>query len=965
MTTNILRGTRKAILGSCAAAALLAGGVVQAQTTTATIRGTVEAGGTPAANADIVATNLQNGATSRVRSDANGEYVLVGVEPGSYRVVATSNGKSSTQLVSVQIGQAASLDIALGGAAPNASEGGGSRVGELVVVARPLKETRTSEVATNVTAQQIEDLPQNSRNFLNFAGLVAGIQTPTDPNQKTFASGGQPANQTNVFIDGASLKNNILQGGLVGQDSSRGNPFSQEAIGEFRVLVQNFKAEYEQGGTSIVTAVTKSGTNEFHGSVYGFYTNKDLTAEEYFAAQRGDPKQSYSREQYGATLSGPIIKNRLFFFFNYEGNHENGNQSVSFSPTFADVTPTHPGFSQYNGTFSKPFDEKVYFGKLTLLPTDQDRVDLSYSHRHDSEIIGFGGQTSYDTRQTRDNTVQDILLNWKHHGAGWLNELIVDYGTYTFNPKPVKLGLINQNYFGIGDIGGATELQDKYQREITIKDDVTFSNIDFYGRHVVKLGGKITFLHEKVQENSSGNPEYDYDPNQPGGYLIPFQARYSPTGKIAQLDNTQIGVFIQDDWDVTGRLQINAGLRWDYESNAYNKNFILPADQASYINYLIGQPGINNLNSNFIATGHSRSPETDEFQPRLGFSYDFSRDNDQSWVLFGGAGRYYDRTPLDNPIQEAFHSQFPYYTFQFAPTPTPGKITFNPSYLTVAGLQSLIAGSNQGSGELDLINNNTKAPYSDQFSLGVRHKFGAWTASVTGSRVLGYRQFTWVWANRLPIPNSFSLITEPGVPYGVVLTNTYKNYYSTGVYVSIDKPYTESSGWGIGIAYTYLDAHKQGGDAYSLDYTSPSIYPDDATAEKHHIVVNGTVKLPFQFKLSTLITLGSGQPFNANQTFDYQNFSSPTTGIHLGAAYPTGSPFLFTRFAYRDVDLSLSRDFRIYGSHTIQLRADVFNVFNFHNFGSFVDYAKDSHFGEPTATTGFPRSAQFSARYSF
>jgi long-subunit fatty acid transport protein len=223
--------------------------------------------------------------------------------------------------------------------------------------------------------------------------------------------------------------------------------------------------------------------------------------------------------------------------------------------------------------------------------------------------------------------------------------------------------------------------------------------------------------------------------------------------------------------------------------------------------------------------------------------------------------------------------------------------------------------------------------------------------------VLGYNQFTWIWANRLTIPNSFTLITEPGVPYGVVLTNTTKKYYSTAVLVSIDKPYTEASGWGVGIAYTFQDAHKQGGDAYSLDYVSPSVYPDDNTSEKHHFVVNGTVRLPWAFHLSGLLTLGSGLPYNANQTFDFLASSSPTTGIHLGAAYPGG-------IAYKDLDLSLSRDFGTYFGK-VQLRFDVFNVFNWTNYSCFTDFARDPNFGHPNCTTGLPRSAQVGLRYSF
>ena len=120
---------------------------------------------------------------------------------------------------------------------------------------------RTSEASTNVTTQQIENLPQDDRNFLNFATLAPGIRLSTDPQRKVISSDAQPAEQTNVFIDGVSFKNDVLQGGLVGQDSSRGNPFPQNAVQEFRVVTQNYSAQYDKAASAIITAVTKSGGN--------------------------------------------------------------------------------------------------------------------------------------------------------------------------------------------------------------------------------------------------------------------------------------------------------------------------------------------------------------------------------------------------------------------------------------------------------------------------------------------------------------------------------------------------------------------------------------------------------------------------------------------------------------------------------------------------------------------------------
>jgi hypothetical protein len=928
---------------ACALASCLAmTASVQAQTTTASIRGQVTANAAPSANAQIVATNVANGAIRRTQVGADGRYVLVGLQPGSYRIDAVVGGQTvSSQTVTVQIGQAATLDVPVGGVAATPEA---TTLGTIQVIGRQLIETKTSEVAANVTRLQIQALPQNSRNFLNFAGLAAGVTTPVDPDAKSFSAAGQPPNQTNVFIDGANLKNDILQGGLVGQDSTKGNPFSQEAIQEFRVLVQNYKAEYEQAGTATITAITKSGTNDFHGSVYDFLQTKGMRESDSFHKQRHDPKPDYRRQQFGATLGGPIVKDKLFFFLNYEGNREDGSQNVNFS---------NPAFAKYNGDFPRPFHEDVWFGKLTWLATENDTIDLSATRRRDSEVIGFGGTTSYESRQLRDNRVDDYLLKWQHAGTGWLNELLIDNGKYSFGPQSANPNLVSQNFFGAGLIGGASSFQDKRQRSTTVRDDVTFNNLQWHGNHVVKMGAKFARYNLDLNEKNNGNPAYNYDLNRPTGFDIPFEAFYTPNGLTANVKNDQIGFYVQDDWDFTKRLQLNLGLRWDYESDPYNKNYVTPQDNIDVINFL-------GLSSDYISTGNNRHPDKGMFQPRFGFSYDFSHANDQSWVLFGGAGRYYDRSPLDNPIQEAFHSEFPAYHFLFSRDGSlvngQPSVVWNPIYLTPAGLQQLINGSGTHTNEIDLLNNNTKSPYSDQFSLGLRHSMGDWVASATLSRVLGYRQFTWLWGNRLANGNFINPLPHN---LGPVLTSGTKNYSSSGLFLTLDKPYTNDSGWGAGLAYTYLDARKQGGDAYSLDYLTPNLYPDNHVGAKQRLVLNGIVRLPWDMRLTGLGTFATGDPYNVFYNFDFNGGPQgpgPTRGIHLGGGYGG---------AYTTVDLSLSKDIKFGASQALQLRIDAFNIFGWENLGCYEGYVPSSNFSRPNCTVGVQRSYQVGLRYSF
>src|SRR5207253_9933585 len=132
------------------------------------------------------------------------------------------------------------------------------------------------------------------------------------------SSGATDATAINVFVDGVSLKQNVIECGLVGQDSSRGNPFPQMALSGFRLITQNYKAEYEQAGGAAVVATTKSGGNDFHGEVLTTGQNQYLMEQDYFALKRGEPPVDLGRAQLGAALGGHIVKDKLHFFATYE-----------------------------------------------------------------------------------------------------------------------------------------------------------------------------------------------------------------------------------------------------------------------------------------------------------------------------------------------------------------------------------------------------------------------------------------------------------------------------------------------------------------------------------------------------------------------------------------------------------------------------------------------------------------------
>ncbi|HXM69561.1 MAG TPA: carboxypeptidase-like regulatory domain-containing protein, partial [Thermoanaerobaculia bacterium] len=251
--------------------AVLAGALAvsaAAQTSTATIRGKVtNEQGAVLGGSTIQATGTQSGFHQSVTAGADGSFQLGGLTPGEYNITVTAPGfEARSETVKVLIGQNLSVVFVM---TPT------QVLNESITVSgETLIEMKSPEAATNVTTQQIENLPQDDRNFLNFAALAPGVRISTDPLNKTIAGDAQPAEQTNVYIDGISQKNDVLLGGLVGQNSSRGNPFPQNAVQEFRVVTQNYSAQYEKASSVIISAVTKSGGNDFHGQAFDYYQPK-------------------------------------------------------------------------------------------------------------------------------------------------------------------------------------------------------------------------------------------------------------------------------------------------------------------------------------------------------------------------------------------------------------------------------------------------------------------------------------------------------------------------------------------------------------------------------------------------------------------------------------------------------------------------------------------------------------------
>lgn len=923
MTNTLRQAARAALL----ATAMLAAAPAMAQNATSTIRG--DARSNPAATPGTVVTavNVGTNETFRTTVGSGGTFSLNGLRPGTYDV---RFGSAEPQRVTVGIGETASLDP------PTASNAvAPSRAGEIVVTGRRLVEVKTSEIATNVSQEQIRSLPQTDRNFLSFARLAPGVNYIDSETNKGVQSGASTRSGVNVFIDGVSLKNQILDGGIAGQQDSRGNPFGQLAVQEFRVLTQNYKAEYEQADAAVITAVTKSGTNKFHGEAFAQYTDKHLAEQDYFSKRDGAPRPAFKRTQYGLALGGPIIQDRLFFFGTYEANR----QDRAFNVRLGNRSSANLAqFGQFEGSFVSPFRGKFYFGKLTFVPNSANTVDLSYSKRKESDVQGFGGQTAFTAAENKKNTVDTFNAKWSMRGDNFVNQLDANYVKYIYNPTALNPDQPTLEYQGVVTIGGKDATQNLKQKGILIRDDLTYSG---FSGHSIKIGAKFAAQKYDFTKNFQVQPHYVFRMDNRGtttttddlDFSFPAEARLGLGNPRIKARNSQIGLYAQDDWAVSNKLELNLGLRWDYESNMFNNKYVTPANAAAALRSLPRTAYFNP--DNYITNGHNRKPYLGMFQPRLGFSYDIS--GDRSTVIFGGYGRYFDRNVFNNTLDEQFRLQYTIGNFFFSRDGQPRNgnptVVFNPSYLTREGLLALQATAQTGLPELFAVPNNARPPRTDQFSFGVRHRFGQWVASATGSYIKGVNGYTTLFATRNPDGSCCNTATARSFGYGNVLIgyNGLSTRYKA-LYLTLDKPYTRRSGWGFNAAYTLSKGEQNGNDLFSLDKPTPDLYGYRPRTgdERHKLVLSGMVDLPAGFRLSTLSQFGSGaayQVFDARAGFDIGQ-------TRIISQYP-GKNCAGKLLAYCEVNFTLENNIKVVRGATLNVAVDFLNVFNNRNFTGF------------------------------
>jgi outer membrane receptor for ferrienterochelin and colicin len=977
--TNLMRASLRAAL----ATTILAGGALAlampaAAQTTSTIQGHVDGA---AAGATVVLTDTNTGHQDTVPVDANGNYVLVGVPPSTYRV---ASGDKSV-IVAVPLGQAVTADLI---ATPENTK-------DIVVTGSRARDVKTPAISTNISRFQLENLPNGDRNFLNFAALAPGVtvEAPTlGGKARRVQAGGVNSDNTNTFIDGISIKNLVNHGGTLGQNLSSGNPFPASAVDQFDVQTQNFKAEFEQAGSAVISSVTKTGGNSFHGELFGEWQPKAFISENFDDRPGGrnnatrpyKQKPDFDTKYYGGNLGGPIIKDKLTFFVDFEGTKKTfGSNDINVypnglsSPNAAALAYAQSAQSKYNGSFAADFNEKLYFGKLTFFATSADTVNVSAFIRNESNLQINGRETTTEASTRNRNDEHRYQLTWTHRGANWLNEFIfardaaangaipntsgssyvvVDAGlscdpnTHVCTPNNPNVGSSR-----VLALGGTNFTQDDHQYQTLFKDNVTF----FGGAHTVKAGVKVNLTKLQRLEDNNGQGTFFYNGNTFTGIAssTPYAASIN-TAAVSPVtaNNTEIGGFIQDDWKPDEHWQVSAGLRWDYESNSRNEKFVTPANIAAAIRAYPGWKAAGINPDDYISTGSNRKPFTGAFQPRLGISYDVKGDRDLVFTI--GGGRYYNRSLfIDSALETIKDVYESVVTINTPPNCTLGTARCVATIPTdVSALRALAA--MQG-GEVHLMNNNTKVPYSDQFSFGVRKRLGKINTSISFSYIKSHNIYQEVVGNRNPDgsynPGGNPVFTYDGnvyaggifFPSGALSTAPLPGFGSifignsdgeatyAALYLQADKPYTEESGWGFSTTLTISSARSNDsrnganiGDPFNFD--APTIgaqgWGRSSGLERWRFVGTGTVRLPLDIRATTFLTVSSGPYYG---------------GVLCGIPAPAVDGCYTTNFGiykpggigYANIDFNFSKTFKMpwAKSHELTVYIQALNAFDMVN----------------------------------
>lgn len=970
----------------------------QSQATAGLVQGTVtDRTGGVLPGVTITAKNLSTGLTHTVVSDDKGLY-RAPLPVGEYELTAELPGFATLKRsgIKLTVGQMLTLDLVLTVAGTEQ---------EITVTGEvPVVETTRTNVSSTVNDLAVANLPVNGRNFIDFVLLTPGVTR--DPRLGDISFGGQRGTLNSLQIDGAD-NNNTFFGQALGRTGSGRAPyqFSQDAVREFQVNTNSYSAEFGRAGGAVINVVTKSGTNDFHGTGFWFYRDKSLNANQFFNNANNRPKPPFHINQFGGNVGGPIVKDKAFFFFDYDGQRQTLPNEVRILRGLPTDPLSQQGLSLLlprAGNYTRTFDQDVYLIKGDWQISPKNNFSARYNHQ---KFIGGNLENSGATsalEHTGNSNVKTDTLTFSL--ASTLTHKLLNEARFQF-ARDKEPGLANSDdpeaeIRQAGEVVLVIGRNFFSPRETTIRRYQVIDNVSYLtGQHGLKFGVDVN--RDRIKNFFPGQfgGQYffsslaQFATGRPDRYVQAF-AGEGTTGPLTSPNNREVAAFVQDDWRVTSRLTLNLGLRYDIQ--------------------IIKNPPVFNPDPGLALLGVRTdriNRDKNNFGPRFGFAWNPLQSN--RLVIRGGYGFFYGRTPsimaaqvhsqnaINVRVLEFRGASVPTYPQRFATPPVGGQSTppsifvFSPDYVNPY--------VQQGSFGLEyqlLPNLSVSASY-----LAVKGTHLQRTRNInlrppvlTQIELLGEGFGTFF---RFPTPReilpNFGRIsqfesTANSIYHGlaVQLNKRFSNHFQLLLSYTVSKAIDDVPDATSVVAFSSGDDAKQVQNPLNLrDDRARSI-----TNVPQRLAVSGLWEIPYAhaianpfvrtildgWTLSGIFTAQSGPPYSALVNADLNNDTNRVTDRVPGFGRNT-----FRGFKFISLDSRVTRDLRLTERFKVQFIFEAFNLLNRPNFvtidsGPFIGlrstrYAlatvggrqvlqRQTNFGEPRDTFD-PRIIQLAAKIIF
>jgi len=965
-----------------------AGLYAQSEVGGATLNGTItDPSGAAVAGAKVTAVDQGTGFARPAVSNDAGLYSLVRLPVGTYTLTVEQKGFQITKRtdIALGVGAVATVDVRL---AIGASQEVVSVTAEVPVV-----ETTRSQTSNVVNEKSVANLPINGRNFLDIAVSAPGVVR--DPRGGDLSFAGQRGTFNSVLVDGAD-GNNLFFGQSTGRAGTR-NPysFSQDSVQEFQINNSGYNAETGRAGAGVINVVTKSGTNDLHGGGFWFYRDKAMNANTFINNSRRIVKQPYHYNQFGGNVGGPVRKNKIFFFFDYDGQRNTSPNAV-----FLNIPPPSDALSQqafqeiqkYLTPYTQGLNNNVYLVKGDWNITANQRLSVRYNVNRFTGLNFESGGTSSAQEHTGNAKVStdNIAGNYsKVIGTSivWDSRLIYlsDREPGESNSPQAPETIIQQNNTNVLSFGRNSFSP----RHTNTKRIQTIHSVSYVrGRHTYKIGADLNF--DRIDNFFPGNfaGVYTFTSYANFAQRLPFsfvQAFAGPNtpGPLTNPNINEYAFFVQDSWRATDRLTLNYGLRYDLFDYAAS--------------------GVTNPNAGLAALGidtGKMNRDTNNFGPRFGLAYRLGPSD--RMVVRGGYGAYFARATSimtgtsmsNNGIQvQTFElrSGFPAYPAVLPAPPsgpgvTPNLFVMDPKYVNpVAHQWSLNLESQVGR------NASVTLGY-----LGVRGEHLSHTRDINLFPAVAtagtYADGTAVTFFRHP---GTAGPARPNPSFGRISVNdSGSDSVYHGGFIQYNKRFAKN--FQLLASYTFSKVIDTAPDQTAVvvpiddsksvqDTLQPNLDRGLGDADvRHRFTFSGVWDLSYAhslanpiaralldgYQLATISQVSSGRHFSATVGSDPNNNSQTATDRPPSVGRNTiEGPGLAT------ADLRISRTIRLAERMQLRLIGEAFNVTNRSNFNNFNrgQYTFNATTRVFTPTTNFlirtgsdaPRILQLAARITF